>query len=202
MLANSLPDDAARVGEIVLPAHEPFVILDFVLPGVALSLQFSRSVRALRLDSFRPSRIGLILAIANMMVLLGWFFFARVTLYEVSPTLSPADEGRVSATFSPEVFNRIQVGQKALVRLNAAPNQPAVALPAMVFDLDRAKNQAIIYPLPPESLPDLSGNQINGRVEIEVEYVTPLELVMRNSGRFLNQTGLQVGQPQPTQEAR
>ena len=159
-------------------------------------------MRALRLDSFRLSRVGLILAILNMLALLAWFFFARVTMYEVSPTLSPGSEGRLLAAFSPEAFSRIRPGQSALVRVSASGDQQAATLAAMVFDIDREKNQAVIYVLPAENLPDLSGDKLNGRVDVEVEYVTPFELILRNSGQFMNQAILQVSPPQTTQEAK
>jgi hypothetical protein len=167
-----------------------------------LSLQFSRSMRALRLDSFRLSRVGLILALLNMVALLAWFFFVQVTMYEVSPALSPGDQGHLLVSFSPEAFSRIRVGESALVRLNASGDQAGGAYPAMVFDINRDKNQADLYLLPSENPPDLSGDKINGRAEVEVEYVTPFELILRNSGRFMNQAVIQVSQPQSTQEAR
>src|SRR5437879_12131773 len=70
---------------------------------------FSRSLRALEADSFRPSLWALALVTALLSAGCGWFFFARVAVYETSdrarleveraayPVGAPAS-GRVVAT--------------------------------------------------------------------------------------------------------
>ena len=51
-----------------------------------MSATFSHSLRSLNADGFRPSIIGLLLAAALLSLWVGWFLFARVTLYEVTDT--------------------------------------------------------------------------------------------------------------------
>lgn len=153
-------------------------------------------MRALRLDSFRASRIGLILAVVNMAVLIGWFFFAKVTLYEVSTTLESGADGRVLATFSGEALERLQQGQSATLRLSGSADRPGLSLPAYLFSLERGKNPVEFVIMANDTLPS---GKLSGRLEVEVERVTPAELVLRTSGRYLNQGQIPVSpqQPQP-----
>jgi hypothetical protein len=150
-----------------------------------LSLQFSRSMRSLRIDSFRASKVGLLLAALIMVLLIIWFFFARVTLYEVSTSLSFNEEGRLLASFSEEALKRLRNGQPAIVRLNATGEQEAVVQEGVVFSVDAQNGTAEILVLAPEFSPASAGEKPAGRVEVEVEYVTPAELVLRSSGQYL-----------------
>jgi hypothetical protein len=162
-----------------------------------MSLQFSRSVRALRLDSFRASRVGLILAVANMAALIVWFFFAHVTLYEVSASVETGAEGRVVVTFPAAAMNRLRQGNAATLRLTGSADQPAISLPAYLFSRDQTNNTAEFVITGSEMLPEGTSGKLNGRIEVEVEYLTPAELVMRSSGRFFNQGQLPVSTGQP-----
>lgn len=153
-----------------------------------MSLTFSRSMRSLQLDSFRAARIGLALAAINMLVLTAWFFLAKVTLYEASATLAWGDEGMVAATFSKEALARLRQGQPAIIRLDPGPDQPSLALPATLYRLPETGEQVLFY-ITDNALPeDQRPEKLTGQVEVEVEYVTPAELVLRTSGKYLNQS--------------
>ena len=154
-----------------------------------MSLQFSRS---LRVDSFRLSRIGLVVAILLMVVLLAWFFLAKVTLYENSRSLTISEDGRVVATFSPEGQRRLQQGQYVVLRLNTGPDQPALALPAMVYYLRSDTDQVELILLSNQAPPTLANGKISGRAEVEVEYVTPAQLLVRATGKYLNEGDIPV----------
>jgi hypothetical protein len=157
-----------------------------------VSLQFSRSVRALRIDSFRASRIGLALAILLMMALIAWFFFARVTLFEVSSTLKLTDDGRLIAAFSPDQAQRLRQGQAATLRLSGTSEQPALSFPAYLFSLEQGADAAELVLLSSEVPPNLLDSKLTGRVEVEVEYITPAEMLLRASGRYFNQSNISV----------
>jgi hypothetical protein len=162
-----------------------------------MSLQFSRSLRALRVDSFRPSRIGLFLGIILMGGLIIWFFTAKVTLYENSDSLQLSEDGRLMATFTPEGMKRIRKGQSAMLHIDAAGEQPAESLSAMVFDTQRDSNVAEIL-VTDAQLPDgLQTGSVDGRVEVEVEYTTPAQLLLRVSGKYFGNNNIPVS-PQPT----
>ena len=157
-----------------------------------MSLQFSRSLRSLRADSFRASRIGMVLAIVNIFVLIAWFFLAKVTLYEISSSLSLSKEGHVVAEFTDESVARIHAGQSAILRLEAGPDQPSVTLPALVFDVERNGTRVELLIMVPDVPTEGLGEKITGQVQVEVEYVTPAELVLRTSGKYLGGSQMPV----------
>ncbi len=165
-----------------------------------MSLQFSRSMRALRVDSFRPSRIGLFLAIILMGALIAWFFAAKVTLYENSASLQFTEDGRVLATFTPEGMKRVRQGQTAMLQIDAGTDQPAESLPAMVFDIQPDSNVAEILVKSAEVPESLKTGNLSGRVEVEVEYTTPAQLLLRVSGKFFGNNNIPVS-PQTAQPA-
>jgi hypothetical protein len=164
-----------------------------------VSIQFSRSMRSLRLDSFRATRIGLVFAIIIMLALIVWFFMAKVTLYEVSTSLEWSADGKLMVTFPKESRARLRPGMPAILRLPRSADQPAMTIPAVVFDLPRDQDQVEIMVLSSDFSPETQQGQLTGQVEVEVEYVTPAELVLRSSGKFLNRSQVPVS-PQTPQE--
>jgi hypothetical protein len=167
--------------------------------SVSVSIQFSRSMRSLRLDSFRATRIGLAFAIFIMLALIVWFFVAKVTLYEVSTSLEVNADGKLMATFPKEARPRLRPGMPAILRLTQGTDQPTLTLPAVVFDLPRDGEQVEILVIS-NALPlDSQQGELTGQVDVEVEYITPAELVLRTSGKFLNRSQVPVS-PQTPQD--
>lgn len=165
-----------------------------------MSLQFSRSLRSLKADSFRASRIGLVLAVIFVIALLIWFFFAKVTLYEVSTNIELTSDGRILAQFSEEGVRRISVGQTAILRLEGKKEQQNLNLPAIVIDTTK-KDKIEIIPLAPSLPEEFEMDTIKGQVDVEVEYVKPIEMVLRTSGKFMNQSQIPIS-PQTYQEEK
>jgi hypothetical protein len=165
-----------------------------------VSLQFSRSLRSLKIDSFRATRVALILAIINMIVLLAWFFLGEITLYEISSELSSKDDGSVEAVFPEEAVARLYPGQPAVLRINAGPDQPVVTVPALLVGVDDRSGTAQFLLMSDDFPLSVLRGGLSGKAEIqvEVEYVTPAALVLRASGKYLN--GAQI--PVSPQELR
>lgn len=157
-----------------------------------MSIQFSRSMRALRLDSFRATRIGLAFAVLIMLALILWFFLAKVTLYEVSTTLEMRPDGVLLVTFPKEARTRLRAGMPAILRLSQGADQPSLSLPAVVWNLLPDGEQVEIQILS-DALPlDMRQGKLTGQLDVEVEYITPAALVLRTSGKFLNRSQLPV----------
>lgn len=166
-----------------------------------MSLQFSRSLRSLRIDSFRLSRIGLVFAILNMTALIIWFFLAKVTLYETSSSISFSEDGRLIADFSPESIKRLQPGQSAILRVSPGTDQPSTTIRAFVYGVDSEKNLVELYLLSngiPEEFPK---DKLSGQLEVEVEYITPAQLVLRTSGKAISKNEIPFS-PQSYKETR
>jgi len=158
-------------------------------------------MRALRVDSFRPSRIGLFLAIVLMAALIAWFFTAKVTLFENSVSIQLAEDGRLLATFTPEGMKRIRQGQNATLHLDPIADQPAESLPAMVFETQFDSTEVVILIKTADTPESFKSGKLSGRVEVEVEYTTPAQLLLRVSGRYFGANNISVS-PQNSQPVR
>jgi hypothetical protein len=127
----------------------------------------------------------MILAALNMLALVLWFFLAHVTLYEVSDKLELGKDGRVNVEFSSEAIGRIETGQSAILKIDPGSEQPGQNLPALVVSVDKKGNRVQLLIMVPDLSPQTLGEKINGQAEVEVEHVTPAELVLRSSGKYL-----------------
>lgn len=153
-----------------------------------MSIPFSRSLRSLSLDSYRPARIGLVLGMVLLLVLILWFFFAKITIYQSSEGAIIDESGQITAEFSPQAIAQITPGQTAILRLAGHGDQQLISIPAIVYDLNSDNHEVIFYITDPSGLPESIPEGLTGRVDVEVEHISPFELVMRATGKFFNQT--------------
>lgn len=155
-----------------------------------MSIPFSRSMRSLNTDSFRPSLVGLFFAIVLLTAWAAWFFLARVTLYEISQTARVTKEGMVVADFPPEALGRIRPGQPALLRFGGDVGDQAGTIPAIVANVTNQAREGRVrvelFALVDAAFPGPLQEGLTGQVEIEVEHVSPATLVVRASGQFLD----------------
>ena len=157
-----------------------------------MSLPFSRSIRSLDIDSYRASRIGMILAIVILILLFAWFFFAKVTLYEVSSDLTFTEDDHVLAYFPKESLKRIQTGQPVILRVYTDPDQASLTLPGLVISTEEDSEQVMIIMISDEAYSLPFHEDLTGQAQVEVEYVTPATLVRRASGSYLNNSQFPV----------
>ena len=159
-----------------------------------MSLQFSRSLRSLKIDSFRASRVAMILAIVNMIILLAWFFLGTITLYEVSSDLRLNEDGSLDAEFSKEAVPRLYPGQSAVLRIDAGPDQALVTAPALLIAIDDSSGVAQFLVMTDDVPKTALRGDLSGRaeIEVEIEYVSPATLVLRASGKYLGSSQIPV----------
>lgn len=150
-----------------------------------MSIQFSRSIRSLNIDSFRASRIGLIIGSLLMLTLILWFFLARVSIHETSQDVNLGEDGRFLAAFSEDSLTRIQEGQEVLVRFFSSADEPPHTIQGVVFDIFPDSNQVEIIIVSEDFIDIPATDNINAQVDIEIEQVTPFNLIMRYSGQFV-----------------
>ena len=157
-----------------------------------MSIPFSRSMRSLQADGFRFSLVWLVIAIALLTAWLAWFFLAQITLYETGQFVSITRDGTVVASFSAESLGRIRQGQYALLRFDAAAKEDqAGPIPAIVLNVAPAAQakgpgRVELYPLPQGASRIPARETLTGRVDVEIEYLSPAALVMRASGQLLD----------------
>ncbi len=143
-------------------------------------------MRSLKADGFRALLVWLVLAMVLIIAWGGWFFLARVTLYEIGQTASVVKGGTIVTDFPAKAAERIQPGQTASFRPVGAPDSQPIAISAMIMKVTRLPRQDMVRVelLPQEDeIPPVVGT--TGQVEIEVEYVSPATLAVRASQQFL-----------------
>jgi hypothetical protein len=138
----------------------------------------------MHLDSFRSTRVGLIIGCVLMLMLILWFFLAKVSIHETSEDVRLSQDGTFLVVFRDEAFSRIQPGMEALIRIFTIGDQPPLSIEGVVFDSDSNSNTIEIITLD-ESFFDIpAGDNISAQADVEVERVTPFHLVQRYTGQF------------------
>ncbi len=151
-----------------------------------MAISFSRSMRSLHSDSFRPSLAALSIAIVLVAAWLVWLVFASITIYESSQDWQLQRDGSLLVRFPEKTIARLHPGQTAILALQADPNQPPQQLKAIVADIpSRTQNHlaadTVKVTLLSNALPkDAAG----GEIKIAVESVSPLTLITRASGQL------------------
>ncbi len=154
-----------------------------------MSSSFSRTMRSLHADSFRPALIGLVVAIILLVIWGTWFFFAQVTFYENSQSAYLTDGEIIVAEFPAEAFNRIQTGQAARLSIDGAIGKKVGSIRAIVTDVINPSQaekmgQVRLFAFADAASPIRFQEKLTGQVEIAVEQISPAQLVMRVSGLF------------------
>jgi len=143
--------------------------------------------------------IGLALAIVTLVALIAWFLLGRIALYQSSTSAELQLDGQIVASFPIETFNKLKYGQNALLRLGQSGDQRPVSLPAVVFDTQGGNEQVILVLADVSTLPDGVAEGTKGRVDVETEKISPAELLLRASGKFL--AGGRAATPAPATPA-
>ena len=138
----------------------------------------------MHLDSFRSSRVGLIIGCVLMLMLILWFFFAKVSIHETSEQVSLSQDGSFLVVFHDEAMNRIQAGMEALIRISTIGDQPPLSIEGFVFDSDPDSNTVEIITMDDSFFDIPAGDNISAQADVEVERVTPFHLVQRYTGQF------------------
>jgi hypothetical protein len=147
-----------------------------------MALPFARSLRSFHADSFQPSLLLLGIAVTLLLIWTAWFAWARIPVYTVGQIVKTTPEGLITAVFHTDTQGRIQVGQSAHVYLQGAPDSPSHSIPATVIQVIRQVAEAEnVVQVELYAELNLASAQIffdtlhvpSGRVEIEVEHVSP-----------------------------
>ena len=144
-----------------------------------MSTNFSRSMRSLERDGFRFTLAALLIAALLLVAWGAWFFLATVPLYTVTDTFYLDADGpskKIIAELEASEAANVRPQQRAWLRL-----ADTRAVPATVTRVDELRVELIIN----QDAGSLLSSQkhFRGRVEIEVERVTPSSLVLRSIGR-------------------
>lgn len=150
---------------------------------------FSRTLRSLNADSYLVSMVSLTIALVLLLLWLAWFVFAQITLYETSNTFKIVNDETVLVYFPHSAQTQIQPGQAALLRLDVPIGAEAATIPAMVMDVEipltAQQIVAELYVMSQFSpIPLRDG--LTGKIDIEVEHISPATLVMRATRQLMD----------------
>jgi hypothetical protein len=147
-------------------------------------------MRAIQADRGGMALTGLVVALLLLLLWIGWFLFARISIYERGPILRTSGDGLILAEFPAEALERLHPGQVAWVRPTGAAAQTIGRLPAYVIEAPTL-NRAELHPVElyvevtPENY-EVLANGFTGQVEVEVEQLSPAVLILRATGQLLD----------------
>ncbi len=145
-----------------------------------MSISFSRSMRSLHGDSFRPSLATLIIASIFIIAWFAWLVFAQITLYATSQDWELQRDGSLIVHLSEDAVTRLRPGQRVTLEVQGTSNQPSQQLPAIVADTpSRTQNRLASDTVRVTLLAPMPKGATGGQVKIPMETVSPLTLITR-----------------------
>jgi hypothetical protein len=132
----------------------------------------------MQMETSGRSVVALLVVALFLLGWLAWLLLARVPVVVVSDTAVLSTSTHATANFTPDALQSIESGQTALLRLDAF-SEP---VPAVVLEVDQTLVNGRFttqLQLQPSDLPLQAG--MNGRVEVEVEQVSPFTLLLRSA---------------------
>jgi hypothetical protein len=171
-----------------------------------MSLPFERSVRALKSDREWPALAVLGSAAVLLALWAFWFFTAPIARYETAPVTGVTRDGAFVATFPGSALSSLRPGQMALLRWQAAggasqggaatASAASQVTPALVMLLDPSStdSQVAVELVALAEQPFAAGLLVGEGAdstasivaEVEVEYLSPAQWVLRASGQFID----------------
>lgn len=146
-----------------------------------MSASFSRSIREMQMETSGRSVVVLLVMGLFLAAWTAWLMLAQVSVYVVADTAVLTSPTHATAQFTPDALPTIKPGQTALLKLDAFSDP----VPAIVSEVDptlvdgRFPVQFRLQPASDSDVPLQAG--LNGRIEVEVEQVTPFILLLRTA---------------------
>ncbi|HZQ09490.1 MAG TPA: HlyD family efflux transporter periplasmic adaptor subunit [Anaerolineae bacterium] len=142
-----------------------------------MAIAFSRSLRALNNDRFRPSLIVLSITLVLLAAWVTWFVFGSVPIYETSNTFSVAANGWLSVTFPADALARIEPNQKVSVQIQN--DKTSTTYTGIVYQVaPTAGKQSGTAQVLLDSNQLLPQN-LKGQVRVEIDKLSPLNYALR-----------------------
>jgi hypothetical protein len=147
---------------------------------------FSRTTRSLKTDGHRTALLALLVAVLLLAIWGLWFFAAGIPVHQSSENAQLTGSQRVMALFPSGSGNAIKRGQEASFYPEGADWAQAGPIPAAVSDIatqpDTDQVQVELVLRVGHGLPAPLRTGMKGRVEIELERVSPATMVLRSGG--------------------
>jgi len=162
-------------------------------------------MRSIEADSFRPSMVGLILALVLLMGWGIWFVAARITLFETAQATQVSTDGEVLVEFPSEKQPVFKIGQYGWLHVAQPDGEGTIDLPAVLMDIrhDPAKNsvELELFAMDNPNEPVLETG-MQAQVEIATGHLSPAELVIRASRQANTTPNLSLSPQQLLQDLK
>lgn len=148
-----------------------------------MAVPFSRSTRSLSADNHRFALLGLASAMVLVTAWCGWFFFARITLHEISQDARLDNAELIVAVYPKSVLGRIVRGQTARFQPDGLALKTAI--PAVVSEVTRTDGDVghvTLILIHERGLPRSLEPNATGQLSIEVGQISPARLVLQAAG--------------------
>ena len=143
-----------------------------------MSISFSRSMRSLQSDSFRPSLATLIIASILIIAWFVWLVFAPITIYQTSQDWELQRDGTLLVRYPVDVVQQFKPGQAVVIDAQTSANQ-SVQLTGVVADVPMPTQNR----LPPNTVKvtirsgKLPEGTTSATVRVATGTTTPLTLI-------------------------
>lgn len=138
---------------------------------------YPRTIRYLNADTARPWLIALGFAVLLMLLWVIWFFFAQITFTVQSESAHLYEGNIIVADFSQQALQKIARGQSAFVYVDDHVGQPEM-IAAIVSEVNREEQEVQLI----VQSGSLKEENLTGKVEVEVEHLSPARIVLRAAG--------------------
>lgn len=149
-----------------------------------MATSFPNSIRSLQIHDPRKTTVGLILSSLLLLAWFIWFLMAQITLYEISKTIPITAQEVVVVSFPTEANALLEKGQTAFLTLDGPQGSDIGPVPAVVLGVDHALDdniEAAVLIFWDAVDPIQFNPNLTGRIEVEIEHVTPATVVMRSA---------------------
>jgi hypothetical protein len=159
---------------------------------------FSRTIRSLNADGFKPNLIGLGFAVILFLGWIIWFFGASVIVTELAVNSNVINDEKIEAVFSKSNSRRIIRGQTAWLRIeNSAESTLPTVIPAKVSSINKSKTNSSqvvvelvrIWEKPYYKLEDKE----DVVVTVEIGSISPAQFLAKTTGLFTSSWGAKLG---------
>lgn len=142
-----------------------------------MAIAFSRSLRALNNDRFRPSLLVLGVTLSILLAWVIWFFFGGVPLYETSDRFQLEPDGSMTVTFDAGMLTHIAPNQTVTLQVNRPEGAQTYNGVIERVEVATGQNQGTARVF----LENASGlsQPTSGQVRVETETISPFAYALR-----------------------
>ena len=151
-----------------------------------MATPFERSMRSLEVSDPRKLIVALITTILLLVLWLLWFFLARITIYQISQPIDITESEVIIAKFPLEASQVLKPGQVANLIIDGNIGVDLGPISGSVAQISREAEVGIVEVsifMNWEQVPQLYSLSnlvdLTGKIQIEVEQVSPATMVIR-----------------------